>query len=439
MMPKTAIEKQLTALSGSLPIITEKMCLWAEKKIFLKWGVLSRKKFHCLDCTHSWKPDAEKECCQNYINCKACMGKLKMQPYNKTQFKEIEYWAVLNVCADFQVVRIICSHKQMKKNFMPSYFHKEVMQHWISSKGEVRTLSLGCNVFSNVYDAWKYYTDLEIKPRSFAGSPKYRINPYRVYPYFKVLSVLKRNGFKNSFFDFAPHILFTALLKDSHAETLFKLRQMDFLKHYLLSNSQYIRENWQAVKTCIKYGYKVKNFSFWEDYINLLRWFKMDLSSEAIVCPENLSELHDRLMNRKMKIIRQLKIEQLRAQMQQSQIHYEQEKKQFFGLEFTHKDLRISVIESVREFLAEGDTLHHCVFTNEYYAKKNSLILSAKVKDNPVETIEVALPSLEVVQCRGNKNKASVHHKEILRLLNQNLHQIRKRMVKKKTALKAEI
>ncbi|WP_232099675.1 PcfJ domain-containing protein [Flavobacterium bizetiae] len=110
-------------------------------------------------------------------------------------------------------------------------------------------------------------------------------------------------------------------------------------------------------------------------------------------------------------------------------------KKQFFGLEFTRENLSINVIESVQDFLEEGDMLRHCVFTNEYYKKKNSLILSAKFENKPVETIEVALPSLEIVQCRGTKNKESPHHRQILKLLNQNLYQIKKRIKNKKAVL----
>ncbi|MBS7253344.1 PcfJ domain-containing protein [Flavobacterium branchiicola] len=437
MIPKTIIEKQITSLSETLLPVSQKMQVWAEKNIFIKWGVLSRGKFHCLDCSHSWKPDAQKASCQKYINCTACSGKLKMQQYNQVHFKEIEYFAVLDVCGGFQVVRIICSHKDMKKNCMPTYFHKEVMQHWINEKGEVRTLSLGTNVFSNAYDAWKYYTSLEIRPKSFEDSPKYRINPYKVYSSSKAVSILKRNGFKGSFYGIAPQVLFTALLKDSYAETLFKTGQTDFLKHYLLSRAQCIRENWQAVKTCFKNNYKVSDFTLWEDYISLLRWFKKDLSIPQNVCPENLAEQHDRLVERKRRIQRRLKIKELRSEIQQAQMIYEEQKKQFFGLEFTRENLSISVMESVQDFLEEGDMLRHCLFTNEYYKKKNSLILSARYKDNPVETIEVALPSLEIVQCRGNKNKESPHHKQILKLLNQNLYQIKKR-IKNKKAIRAE-
>jgi hypothetical protein len=122
-------------------------------------------------------------------------------------------------------------------------------------------------------------------------------------------------------------------------------------------------------------------------------------------------------------------------EIQQAQIVYEEQKKQFFGLEFTKENLSIRVMESVQDFLEEGDVLRHCVFTNEYHKKESSLILSAKYKDNPVETIEVAIPSLEIVQCRGNKNKDSPHHKQILKLLNQNLYQIKKRIKNKKAVL----
>lgn len=81
--------------------------------------------------------------------------------------------------------------------------------------------------------------------------------------------------------------------------------------------------------------------------------------------------------------------------------------------------------------MREGDDLGHCVFTNEYYAKKDSLVLSAKVQNQSVETIEISLSRLEILQCRGMKNKPSAHHKEILKLLNENLYQIKNRMKKR--------
>ncbi|UUW08659.1 PcfJ domain-containing protein [Flavobacterium plurextorum] len=432
MTPKTLVEKEICSLSSTLAPVTSQMHQWAEKNIFLKWAVLSRGKFHCLECTHAWKPDSESQSCQNYINCTACQGKLKMHQYNQVHFKELEYFAVTDTCQGFQVVRIICSHKNMKKNSVPAYFHKEVMQHWINPKGEVRTMALSTNIFSNTYDAWKYYSPLEIRPKDFQNSPKYRINPYKVYPNSKVLPLLKRNGFKTSVHSIAPQILFTALLKDPIAETLLKASQINLLSHYLISHEQHIFSNWQAVKICLKNNYQIQDIKIWEDYIALLRWFKKDLSIPALVCPENLSEAHDRLVDKKRNIQRRKYLLQIRAEIQKAQQLYEMDKKQFFGLCFSDKNLTVKVLDSVQDFMEEGDTLHHCVFTNEYYKKKDSLILSAQIENRPVETIEVSLSKMEIVQSRGLRNSASKHHKEILRIVSRNLPLIAKRMKKRK-------
>lgn len=431
MIPKTIIEKEISNLSTTLKPITEQMHTWAEKSIFLKWGVLSRGKFHCLECMHSWKPESSKSC-EKYIKCTACQGRLKMQGCNQVHFKEIEYSAVLDVCHGYQVVRIICSHKHMKKNFAPSYFHKEVMQHWINPKGEVRTMSLSTNVFSNVYDAWQYYSALEIRPKDFQNSPKYRINPYKVFPKIKVLPVLKRNGFKTSVYDIAPQILFTSLLKDSIAETLLKSSQTSLLFYYLQSHEQHIKENWQAVKTCLKYNYKIEDYKIWEDYIALLRWFKKDLNCASFVCPKNLHEVHDKLVAKKRELQRKKYLLKMRAEIEQAQILYEEDKKQFFGLCFTEADIKIIVLENVTEFMEEGDTLKHCIFTNEYYKKKDSLLFSARIDNTPLETIEVSLSKLQISQCRGIKNNNSPHHKIIMDLMQRNLYQIRSRIKKAK-------
>ncbi|UUF13114.1 MULTISPECIES: PcfJ domain-containing protein [Flavobacterium] len=437
MIPKTNIEKQLTALSSSLAPIEPKVLTWAEQHIFLKWGVLSRSKFYCLDCAHVWKPQCSSDC-SKFTQCTACKGKLKIQPYNQVHFREIEYFCVLQTCAEYQVVRMVISHKHMKKNFTPTYFHKEVMQHWINPKGEVRTLSLSTNVFSQNCDAWKFYSPLEIKPKDFVRNAKYYINPYKVYPHIQVLGILRRNGFKTSVYNIAPHLLFSSLLSNPIAETLLKAGQLKLLQYYLGASRQNIRRNWQAVKTVIRNGYKIADVQIWEDYLELLRYFNKDLSNALYVCPDNLNGAHDRLVQKKRELLRKKKLQELRLEIEKVQKKYESDKKRFFGLLFTEKDLSISVIENVRDFMAEGDDLHHCVFTNEYYDRKDSLILSAKVAQQSVETIEVSLSRMEILQCRGLKNKPSKLHNQILRLLDQNLYQIKQRMQKRKRAPHAQ-
>ncbi|WP_427874083.1 PcfJ domain-containing protein [Flavobacterium sp. MMS24-S5] len=431
MTPKTIIEKQLTALSASLAPIREEVFTWAEQTIFLKWGVLSRSRFYCLDCAHVWKPSYPTTCAR-FTSCPACAGRLKMMPYNQVHFKETEYFALFERCAGFQVVRMIISRKHMKKNFIPTYFHKEVMQHWISPAGEVRTLARSTNAFAGTLDAWKFYSPLEIKPKDFVRNARFYINPFKVYPQMKVLPILKRNGFKTSVYDIAPHLLFSSLLSDPIAETLLKAKQLHLLQYYLCASRQNIRRNWQAVKTVIRNHYKISDVPVWEDYLELLRYFKKDLSCALYVCPDNLSEAHDHLVKKKRDLLRKKKLRDLRLEIEKAQKRYASDKKRFFGLSFRDGQLSISVIEEVKDFMAEGDDLGHCVFTNEYYVRKDSLIFSAKVCDKSVETIEISLSRMEILQCRGMKNKPSRHHRQILQLLSQNLYQIKERMKKRK-------
>ena len=75
----------------------------------------------------------------------------------------------------------------------------------------------------------------------------------------------------------------------------------------------------------------------------------------------------------------------------------------------------------------EGEYMHHCVFSNGYYKKKDSLILSAKNEDGVrIETIEVLLNTGKVNQCFGKFNKFTEHHEKILKIVNDNMNQIMK-------------
>lgn len=82
------------------------------------------------------------------------------------------------------------------------------------------------------------------------------------------------------------------------------------------------------------------------------------------------------------------------------------------------------MLEHVREFFEEGNRLNHCVFNSKYYERDDSLILSARINGEPIETIEVSLEEVKVVQSRGLSNEPTEYHDEIISLVNNNLHRI---------------
>ncbi len=94
----------------------------------------------------------------------------------------------------------------------------------------------------------------------------------------------------------------------------------------------------------------------------------------------------------------------------------------------TDNELTIKVLESVDEYYEEGKTQNICVFGAGYYRKENSLILSARIGGEIIETIEVDLRTLKVVQCHGKYNKDTEYHDRIINLVNINAKLIRKRM-----------
>src|SRR3712207_5962264 len=103
-------------------------------------------------------------------------------------------------------------------------------------------------------------------------------------------------------------------------------------------------------------------------------------------------------------------------------------KSKFFGIRFTDGTIQVHVLESVQEYIDEGAELHHCLFSNEYYLKENSLILSATIEGKRIETIEVSLDTLQVIQSRGVCNQNTPYHKQIVSLVNANHQLIRQRM-----------
>ncbi|OJX64584.1 MAG: hypothetical protein BGO84_02835 [Dysgonomonas sp. 37-18] len=69
---------------------------------------------------------------------------------------------------------------------------------------------------------------------------------------------------------------------------------------------------------------------------------------------------------------------------------------------------------------------HHCVAG--YHSKADSLILSACIDGKRIETIEVSISQLKVIQSRGVCNKNTKHHNKIIQLVEQNISLIENRL-----------
>lgn len=100
-----------------------------------------------------------------------------------------------------------------------------------------------------------------------------------------------------------------------------------------------------------------------------------------------------------------------------------QAKSCYFGIVIQDGDIEVSVQNSIEVYKTEADFMHHCVFQCEYYAKPDSLVLSAHDRDGKrIETVEFSLTEGKVIQSRGIRNTNTEHHDRIVNLVNANAH-----------------
>ena len=100
----------------------------------------------------------------------------------------------------------------------------------------------------------------------------------------------------------------------------------------------------------------------------------------------------------------------------------------FFGLKITDGNITVRPLESITQFYQEGKAMHHCVYTNEYYKRNDCLILSARIGEKRIETIEISLKTFEIIQSRGICNKNTEYHERIMSIVRKNLNLIRQRL-----------
>lgn len=420
MKPRNKFEKAVLAQSMKLRTLTKKQLRWAFRECVDHFAHrLPKGRTTCMDCGHDFLLNKEQEHCA----CPQCGARLQVKTTYIRKIRQKQYFTLLTTSGEYQVLRMFLLVVGMEKGCKANSFALEIGQYWWNMLGKSAIVAIrrvqGCYI-----DTFSYASPMAIRNDNEA----YRhIARQAINPDMKIADTLERNGFHGYFHGITPCQLIPALLSDSKAETLMKAGQVPLLRHYLLSPHK-LEDYWAAVKICIRNGYTIEDGSMWHDYIDLLRHLGKDIHSPKYVCPSNLKAEHDRLM---IKRNIQREREQLEKQKQsalKNEQKYKELKGRFFGLHITDGTLNIRVLESVSEFAEEGMKMCHCVFSNNYYLKENSLILSATIGGKRIETVEVSLKTLEVIQSRGLKNTCTEYHDRIIHLVNSNAGLIRKRM-----------
>lgn len=436
MRPRTKRERLVAELSSKLPAITEAQIKWGKKHCFTHNAYRCKDEMWCSECGRMWVDVTSQK--EGYIRCPYCGERLEIKSSRKKKLCQYEYMTIVTAVAGFQVLRHveIGKHKGIKMGEI-FYHSTEVCQQWITEDGKETVMAMPMNMGKN---SWIYTQPISIKNSiNYYGYNCYDINGY-VYPKVKLLPILRRNGLRTSFHGVTPARLIRAILGESrYAEMLLKTKQYSLLNFYMHRGG--LSHPW-AVNICNRNGYIIKDGSMYDDYLHLLDYFHLDTHNAHYVCPKDLKKAHDELLKRKQKIEAKQRVENERkaraekmGRMKLDIQSFIRRIQPFIGMEIKDKTIVIRPLESVTQFYQEGKTMHHCVYSNEYYKKSNSLILSSTVGGKRMETVEVSLRTFRIVQSRAVCNGVSPYHARIINLVNQNMNLIkeRKKQWKKQT------
>jgi hypothetical protein len=404
------------------------------------------KNHICLECNHSWKPIEVWHAEVVGVQCPKCKKELKkIDTQNGGMAVRILRYSVAQVVDRFQVIRYFSCWKHMSKKKKPSYSFNSLFEEWKDwdkNKRVIigRTMGWTGDGFNS--------TAYEIRNpngRTWSSSDYDRFACDFNCPGATFLPRFDKYQLTSFEHDCDWRHLIYKLEHSTQTETLLKAKQKELLSYAVHKDSRH-HTYWSSIKIVIRNNYFIKDAGIWYDYLDLLRFFGKDLHSPKYVCPDDLFKAHDFWMKKKQKVdeINRIEEERLSVIKRQQKIEkieasYLERCKKYFDLEFVSGDISITVLKSIQDFKEEGEALEHCVYTNEYYAKHNSLILSAKVKGVRTETIEVKLKSMTIEQARGLKNNSTVYHQQIVDLVNKNMAKIKACSKSKKSSLKIAI
>lgn len=421
MKPKTRFQYDVVAANEKLLQLPEAPIEWAFQKTINHYAYRTASgKTTCMDCGHQWTIEHSSK----YASCPRCNAYLKINDTRLRTMNDKSYFSIVTTQDGFQVQRIFLMEVKTLKGSPAKKSVMEIARYWTNEQGKTAVTALKRTM--------GYYRDTFVRDGNLELRYDNEVYAYLsdcyVYPHYEVLPILKRNGLRGSIADMPFQTLIQGLLKDSRIETLLKTgRKLEL--SYFLNHQRELDFCWSSLRIVLRQNYKIIDVSLWVDYIKLLQKCGKDLNNAFYVCPTDLRSSHDRFLKMAERIREREEKERQRQIAIQNEARFKELKEKFFGLSFTDGTIIVSVLESIQEYYNEGKAMHHCVGQSEYFLKPNSLVFSARIDGQRIETVELSLKTFQVIQSRGICNKNTEHHRHIINLVHKNVPLVQQRML----------
>lgn len=425
MRPRTKLQVRVVGLSNQLHKIDNLLIDWAKIDCLEHKGYATKSRVICMECGQRFSPELVK---RKRAVCPHCGASLKIEQSRKRTDKQTMYIAKTEICEEFQVIRNFEIYAYYRENEAPRYFIQEILQHWIRDDGNREVVARANNTG---YYGW--CGELKIRNKvvgSYYNSFDNDVYCDRYHPesIFKPEYIRMGIDYRLQGISFLTAI--NSIPHNPRVETLLKARRYELLDYW--NGYRYkIDMYWSSIKICLRNKYRIKDVSMWFDYLKLLDHYHKDLHNAHYVCPKNLKKAHDLYVARKKRDDekeRKARDMQHLLKLKKDAENYIKEKSRFFDLKLSDGKILVVPLKSIEEFQEEGTIMHHCVFTNEYFKKKDSLILSARIGKKHIETIEINLKTFSIVQSRGACNSNTEYHERIIGLVKKNMNLIRQKL-----------
>ena len=234
-----------------LPKLTDSQTKYFTKELN-GLATTTRGVYHCLECGHKDKNIAIEE----NIVCPHCNTKTIVIDNKLRIFKESFYAGIKTTFKGNQVIRLFVVSKSIRRNSKPFISIIEVIQHWIRDDGYKVFASLPTKQFTNFgyYDNWNYLDEIHVirNSNSYYAQLRRNIEPQIYYNHYKIIPLLKRNGYLNNVNvkDVHTSTVMSNLLKNNKYETLYKAGYYNLLTERMFENTL---KYWNTIKICIMY------------------------------------------------------------------------------------------------------------------------------------------------------------------------------------------
>lgn len=415
MKPRNRFEKAVAASNVKLSAISPKAVEWAVRNTVSHIAFrTSGHKCTCGDCGQKFDYKGKGK----HIRCPHCRHKIEVTDTLKRLTREKAYFSTFERVDGFQVQRVFLLTAVTRKGRKMGTRQTEVCRLWLNKDGKTavtsRTRTLG-----HYMDSFNWISDIELRNMS---NVHWVISDTYVYPHYSTTRELRRNGMRGRLPDCHPTRLAQTLLSDSRIETMMKTKDYNAVE-YFIGHKDNLDRCWQSYKIARRHRYEPEDYELWCDMVILLEMCGRDIRSVRYICPTCLKTEHDKWFAKVTRMEEKRRMEEQMERAKAREADFYREKSRYFGIVISDGDIEISVLDSIEAFRAEGEKLHHCVFKCEYYAKKDSIILSAHdLSGARLETVEFSIMQGKVVQSRGLYNSDTEYHDRIIKLVNDNAY-----------------